>query len=195
MSERDQAGTDRTVDDDDANDAAGHDAAPSDDVDGGSQSGRAQPDTTQPVTAQAVSASRVIDAPASAIFAVLADPNQHPLIDGSGTVRASRTEAAPLTLGARFGMRMRLGPLPYLMSNTVVEFEPNRLIAWRHYGRHRWRYALEPIDDDTTRVTETFDWSTAPRPARWAMETAGYPERNRRAIEATLDRLAAAVTR
>jgi hypothetical protein len=38
-------------------------------------------------------------------------------------------------------------------------------------------------------VTETFDWSTARSPK--FIERAGYPKANLRAIEATLDRLAA----
>ena len=67
-----------------------------------------------------------------------------------------------LTLGATFGMKMKLG-VPYPIENTVVEFEENRLIAWRHMGGHRWRYELEPVDDGT-KVTETFDWSTSKAP-------------------------------
>ena len=39
---------------------------------------------------QQVSVSRVIDAPPEDIFAVLTDPAQHPVIDGSGTVKADR---------------------------------------------------------------------------------------------------------
>ena len=45
-------------------------------------------------------------------------------------------------------------------------------IAWQHFGRHRWRYTLEPVDGGT-RVTETFDWSTALAP--WFIEKIGYP--------------------
>ncbi len=57
-------------------------------------------------------------------------------------------------------MRMRYG-LPYRTSNTVLEFEEGRRIAWCHFNHHRWRYEFEPIDDRTTVVTETFDGSTA----------------------------------
>lgn len=135
-----------------------------------------------------VSAERVVAAPAERVFEVLADPAQHPAIDGSGSVRASRTaEPERLALGARFGMSMRIG-LPYAITNVVVEFEEGRRIAWRHFGGHRWRWELEPVDGGRTRVTETFDWSTSHAP--WLLELAGAPARNRRAIEATLDRLA-----
>lgn len=138
-----------------------------------------------------VSVSRTIPAPAEEIFAVLADASKHPLIDGSGTVREARAaEPEPLRLGTRFGMNMKLG-VPYLITNTVVEYEQDRLIAWRHWGRHRWRYELEPVEGDTT-VTESFDWSTALVPK--AIELAGYPTRHPPAMERTLERLERLVT-
>ena len=81
---------------------------------------------------------------------------------------------------------MRWG-LPYRISNTVVEFDEGRRIAWRHFGRHVWRYELEPVAGGT-RVTETFDYTPARSPR--ALELAGAPQRNLRSIRATLDRLA-----
>jgi hypothetical protein len=69
----------------------------------------------------------------------------------------------------------------------VVEFEENRLIAWRHFAGHRWRWELEPVDENTTRVTETFDYSTAAIGALYPL--LGFPERNRKGIEETLRRL------
>lgn len=128
----------------------------------------------------------VIDAPAAAIFDVLADPRQHPLFDGSGTVRGMVSGPARLFLGARFGMRMRLG-VPYVIRNEVVEFTEDRRIAWRHLGRHVWRYELEPVADDTTRVRETFDW--APAVAGALYPALGFPRRNSAAMVATLGRL------
>lgn len=138
---------------------------------------------------QAVSAERVIPAAPSDIFDLLADPAQHPILDGSGMVQRSRRgNPDRLRLGSKFGMDMKMGLLPYRIRNTVVEFEANHLIAWCHPGRHRWRWELEPVEGGT-RVRETFDWSTAVSPK--VIELMGYPERNRQAIEATLDRLAA----
>lgn len=134
-----------------------------------------------------------MDAPAGRIFDLLADPANHPMIDGSGSVRASRsTGPRRLELGSRFGMDMRLG-LPYGIRNTVVEYEPGRLIAWRHFNGHRWRWQLADLGDGRTEVTETFDWSTARAPK--VLELLGFPARNRRGIEATLDRLADVVAR
>lgn len=135
-----------------------------------------------------VSVTRTISAPAKEIFDLLADPANHALIDGSGTVRSSRGPASRrLRLGATFGMDMKAGA-PYRITNTVVEFEENALIAWRHFAGHRWRWALRELGDGSTEVTETFDWSTARLPV--ALELTGFPKRNKRAIEKTLRKLA-----
>jgi uncharacterized protein YndB with AHSA1/START domain len=136
---------------------------------------------------RSVSHSTVVKAPPARVFAILADARQHPLFDGSGTVKSTLTAPERLELGSTFGMRMHL-LAPYVIKNTVVEYEPDRLIAWRHFGGHRWRYELEPAGDGMTRVTETFDWSTSRAP--WFIELMGFDKRNSGSIEATLKRLA-----
>ncbi|GAA1370637.1 SRPBCC family protein [Catellatospora chokoriensis] len=135
--------------------------------------------------------SRVVSATPEEIFELLADPAQHPLIDGSGSVLAARGAARRLALGMKFGMDMRMGA-GYRILNTVVEFEEGRLIAWRHFNGHRWRWRLEPAGDGTTQVTEEFDWSTARVPL--LISVSWFPRRNRRAITRTLDRLEARFT-
>ena len=136
----------------------------------------------------------VIDAPAQQIFEILADPSQHAAIDGSGTVRGRISGPTRLSLGARFGMGMRI-VLPYRIRNTVVEFEDGRQIAWRHVGGHRWRYELRPVpsDDGTaaprTEVVETFDGTTARVPA--ALNLMSAYDNNQTAILKTLVRLKA----
>ncbi len=139
---------------------------------------------------KAVSVERVIAASPDAIFDVLADPRRHAEIDGSGSVRKPR-DGTPerLALGAHFGMDMKLG-MTYRTKNEVVEFEEDRQIAWRHIGHHIWRYRLEPVEEGT-RVIETFDY--APARAPWVLELMRVPERNRKAMESTLVRLAAVV--
>jgi uncharacterized protein YndB with AHSA1/START domain len=147
------------------------------------------PSTVVGMPTRQISRSRTVAAPAGAIFDLLADPARHPELDGSGSVRASLGEGPRrLGLGTRFGMRMRIG-LPYTIKNTVVEFEEDRLIAWRHFSGHRWRWQLADLGDGRTEVTETFDWSTATSPR--AIELLGFPARNLDGIEATLDRLVA----
>ena len=138
--------------------------------------------------ARRISVTRVVDAPPERVFDVLADPAAHPLIDGSGTVKETKAPSGTrLALGSRFGMAMKLG-VPYAIVNEVVEFEEGRLIAWRHFGGHRWRFELQPVEGGTA-VTETFDWSTSRSPI--ALEVMRVPARNKRSIEATLERLAA----
>lgn len=135
-----------------------------------------------------VSSSTVVEAPPARVFAILADPRQHQRIDGSGTLRGSVEGPERLTEGARFGMRMKHGA-PYQTQNTVVEFEQDRLIAWKHFAPHRWRYELEPVAGGT-RVTETWDATRVPVPVWVGLRLARYPERTRRGIEGTLVKLA-----
>jgi uncharacterized protein YndB with AHSA1/START domain len=138
------------------------------------------------VSDRQVSRSIEIDAPPATVFDLLADPRRHPDFDGSGTVRSAISGPSRLSLGSRFGVAMRIR-LPYRISNTVVEFEEDRRIAWRHFGRHRWRYELEPTASGGTRVTETFDWSTSLGPA--LIDRTSFPTMNARSIEKTLPRL------
>ena len=108
---------------------------------------------------------RLIAAPPEKIFDLLADPNRHQEIDGSGTVRGTPGGSQRLALGSKFGMSMNMG-LNYSMVSTVVEFEQNRLIAWQTrpsiapmrllIGGRIWRYELVPQDGGTL-VRESWD--------------------------------------
>jgi hypothetical protein len=71
-----------------------------------------------------------------------------------------------LELGSHFGMSMRIG-IPYSMVSTVIEFEPNRRIAWQTFppgvaarfaGGRIWRYELTPVEGGTL-VRESWDIS------------------------------------
>lgn len=148
---------------------------------------------------------RVIDTDAQRIFDILASPTQHHAIDGSGAVDNPLIDAPErLFLGARFTMRMRTRP-PDLtpasliqvavaaanrgrLTNIVLEFDEPHRIAWRNFGRHVWRYELNPVAADRTLVRETFDYSTNLAP--WMLELARFPETNRVAMGETLDRIA-----
>ena len=142
---------------------------------------------------QTISASTTIDAPPATVFAIIEDPRQHSRIDGSGSVGAVIEAPERLTAkGDTFTVHMKMFGLPYKIKNTVVELEPGRRIAWRHFGGHRWRYELEPTDDGGTKVTETFDYSRYVGLQAKLIEVLGFPARNRRGIEETLVRLRAA---
>lgn len=133
-----------------------------------------------------VSESIQIAAPPEEIFNLLADPRRHCLIDGSGMLRATISGPERLHQGARFGVNMRM-VVPYRVTNTVVEFEEGRRIAWQHAARHTWRYELQPAADGGTSLTESWDWSASPvaRP----MELVKLPARNTVAIRQSLQRL------
>lgn len=134
-----------------------------------------------------VSETRTIAADPHRLFDIVADPAQHPLLDGSGSVQGSHAgNPARLSEGARFGMDMHLGA-SYKITNTVIEFDDPRRIAWRHFNGHVWRYLLEPVEGGTL-VTE--QWDARPAWNRLFLVLAGFPARNRRGIRNTLDRLA-----
>ena len=60
------------------------------------------------------------------------------------------------------------------MKSKVVEFEHGQRIAWCHFGGHRWRWEVEAAGAGRTRVTETFDMSTARFPS--ALRLMGLPK-------------------
>jgi hypothetical protein len=138
-----------------------------------------------------VSASIEIAAPASRIFDILTDPRRHVEIDGSHMIRRCVDGPDRLGLGSEFVMSMRLWGVPYRVRNRVVEFEQNRLIAWRHFEPQHWRFELEPTESGT-QVTETFDYSYWPPAGRLLLVGFGWPRRNEPAITQTLALLASA---
>lgn len=156
-----------------------------------------------------ISVERVVDAPAEQIFALIADAGKHSSFDGSGTVDHSREASQPLALGSVFGMSMRGRPeslfLPYRTTNTVIEFEPDRRIAWKTtigpfglIGGRIWRYELEPVDGaeasatGRTLVRET--WDVSQDRQRPMLRMGSMPQQAEDGMRATLQRIAALFT-
>jgi Polyketide cyclase / dehydrase and lipid transport len=169
--------------------------------------------TPAPDRIRRVSVERTIAAPAASVFAALTDPSAHAVIDGSDALLLGNaaTPTPRLQAGSVFitPMSRRLRRLTRVdviqvavamlvwgrMRNTVVEFDENRRIAWRNFGRHVWRYELQATDDGDgprTLVRETFDYATNLMP--WLLEWAGFPAHNRRAMNQTLAALDGLVT-
>jgi hypothetical protein len=134
-----------------------------------------------------VSESAVIAATPQELFDIVADPAMHPVIDGSGSVRAVRQGGpARLEQGAKFSMDMKLGA-SYKIMNIVVEFDEPHQLGWRHFNGHVWRYIFEPVEGGT-RVTE--QWDATKVRNRIFLRLMGFPQRNRAGIQGTLKRLA-----
>ena len=149
-----------------------------------------------------ISVERIIHAPADQIFALIADAGKHSSFDGSGTVDRSAQPTQPLTLGSTFSMSMRGRPeslfLPYRTTNTVIEFETDRRIAWKTtmgplglIGGRIWRYELEPADGGTL-VRETWDVSSDRQ--RPMLKMGAMPRQAEDGMRATLERIAARLT-
>ena len=110
----------------------------------------------------------------------------------------TRQKSEPLELGSTFGMSMRGRPesffLPYRTTNTVIEFEPDRRIAWKTtiagglVGGRIWRYELEPRDGGTL-VRETWDLSQDRQ--RPLLKMGSMPKQAEDGMRATLQRIAA----
>jgi uncharacterized protein YndB with AHSA1/START domain len=151
------------------------------------------------VQGNTISVERVINASAGDIFAMIADAGRHSSFDGSGTVDHSREKSQPLALGAKFGMSMRGRPeslfLPYRTTNTVIEFEPDRRIAWQTrmgplgvIGGRIWRYELSPVENGTL-VRET--WDVSQDRQRPMLKMGAMPKQTEDGMRATLERIAA----
>ncbi len=104
--------------------------------------------------------------------------------------------------GSAFGMSMRGRPeslfLPYRTTNTVIEFEPNRRIAWKTtmgplglIGGRIWRYELEPADGGTL-IRET--WDVSQDRQRPMLRMGSMPQQAEDGMRATLERIAALFT-
>ena len=161
------------------------------------------------MTEENVSVSTTVDAPPDAVFAVLADPTTHQAIDGTGWVRQS-VDGKPLTeVGQIFRMGMYHDNHPdgeYEMANRVEVFDRPRVIAWQpgnapdrptaagageaelEYGGWIWRYDLEPVGDDRSEVTLTYDWSGVPPHIREGIQ---FPPFERSHLDNSLKHLAA----
>lgn len=137
-----------------------------------------------------VSASREVDAPAAAIFELIADPARQPDWDGNDNLDRAETAARLTGVGDVFAMTLTMGAV---RENHVVEFEEGRRIAWKpaEPGQppvgHLWRWQLDPLGDDRTIVTHTYDWTELHDENRYSRARATTSDR----LSASLDRLAA----
>jgi hypothetical protein len=139
--------------------------------------------------------TRRINASASRIFELLADPRRHPDLDGSAEftgdskmLQGAVSDELITRVGDVFVMRMYLEDVgDYLMINRVVDYELNRRLCWEpapgdaaasEDGKypigvpagHRWSYELSPVSSDVTDVTEIYDGASGSEEVRDATE-------------------------
>ena len=142
-----------------------------------------------------VTVERTIPAPPEAVFALLADPDRHSEIDGSGTVQKAHGGSQKLRLGSEFGMSMRWF-LPYAMKSRVIEYVENVRIAWQTVPAYPftdriaagriWRYELSPVEGGTL-VRESWDISKEKPLTKPMVRNLG--EQTRKNMERTLERI------
>jgi hypothetical protein len=120
-----------------------------------------------------LTARRFIEAPPTAVFDVLRDPEGHVDIDSSGMLQAADGDRVS-AVGDRFTVHMdreALGDLPmgrYEVDVVIDRYQPGREITWWIDGtiqppiRHTYGYVLEPGEVEGragTWVTSVYDWS------------------------------------
>lgn len=137
-----------------------------------------------------VSASREVQAPAAAIFELIADPARQHEWDGNENLAAAAAGQRAHAVGDVFVMTLTTGAD---RENHIVEFEEGRLIAWlpSEVGKrppgHLWRWELQPLDDGQTRLTHTYDWTNLTDEKRLVRARSTTSDR----LQASVDRLAA----
>lgn len=138
-----------------------------------------------------VSRRVVVNAPASEMYDLVANPHRHHELDGSGTVGENISGPERVTDGDEFSTHMKQFGMKYRTTSTVTQAEENRVIEWQLGIGQKWRWEFEALDDATTRVTETWDVSDIPAIAAFGMKVGGMFGRNAKGIEETLRRLQA----
>ncbi|MFJ9370337.1 SRPBCC family protein [Nocardia sp. NPDC101769] len=138
---------------------------------------------------RAVSAEREVAAGAARIFELIADPAQQPRWDANDNLAHAQPGQRVRSVGDVFEMTLTNGAV---RENRIVEFEEVRRIAWlpsepgAQPPGHLWRWELEPLGDNRTRVTHTYDWTDLADEKRLVRARATTPEM----LRGSVDRLA-----
>lgn len=165
----------------------------------------AEPSDTSAAPPQRLEARRVIQAPPSAVFAVLCDPDGHVAIDSSGMLQSAEGPIVAAE-GDRFVVHMdreALGDFDlgmYDVTVIITRFEQDVEIAWTIDGAikppigHTYGYRLQPSETDpaVTEVVSYYDWSEAH--PEWR-DSGILPVLDAAALKATLGILERAVRR
>ena len=118
-----------------------------------------------------VKATRTINAPAATIFELIADPARQPEWDGNDNLAQAPAGQRITAVDQQFTMALTNDES---RTNHVIEFDEGRRIAWKPAPTgqeprgHIFRWELRPIDDNSTEVTHTYDWTQLTDETRFA---------------------------
>lgn len=138
-----------------------------------------------------VSRTAVVNAPASELYELVANPHRHHELDGSGTVGQNISGAEEMTVGETFSTHMKQFGMKYRTTSTVTQAEKDKVLEWQLGLGQKWRWEFEPLGPDQTSVTETWDIREIPGVAAFGMRVTGMFNRNGDGIEETLRKLQA----
>lgn len=148
----------------------------------------------------AVSVTRVIDAPAEAVYDLLSDVTRMGEFSPENTGATWLDGATGPAVGARFKGTNRLGSLTWSTKPTVTSADRGRLFGFEVPGRagSTWNYTFDPVPG-SVRVTESMHQDrVTPFPIRFLQRRAGVTDRAehlRAGMALTLDRVAAVAER
>jgi uncharacterized protein YndB with AHSA1/START domain len=139
--------------------------------------------------------SRLIDAPASKVFAFLAEPANHARLDTSGMIRSAANVVPIRATGDVFVMNMHNEIMgDHQVENHVVVYEHEHAIGWapaepgQPPAGHKYVWELF-AEGESTLVTQTYDWSEFTY-----LDMLEYlPVVDEKQLRASLDKLADAV--
>lgn len=109
--------------------------------------------------------SRTINAPVAQIWDVLSNPELHKEFDSSGRVRSDDKSDRIQATDQVFTMNMEGPDGAYKTDNHVVGYNEHKLLAWATAPAGQdplgwqWVWELNSVDDSTTEVSLTYDWS------------------------------------
>jgi uncharacterized protein YndB with AHSA1/START domain len=139
-----------------------------------------------------ITVTRMVHAPATRVFAYLANPAHHRALDTSGMIRGAAEHGSIDHVGQVFVMNMHNAMKgDHQVENHVVVFEPGKAIGWAPAepghppAGHTYIWRLTPAGDDTV-VTQTHDWSAFTHTDMLAH----LPVVDRDHLQTSLDRLA-----
>src|SRR5699024_9905312 len=134
-----------------------------------------------------VRVEKLIDAEEKNLFNIVADPRQHPAINGSGSLQdVDITAPEGLSLGDNFTVVMK-SVSRSSVPHSATEFDEDRLIAGQPKSGHIWRYMFYPVQGGTL-VSE--EWDARHAKGSFLPVLFGFKRRNRRGMTKTLERLA-----